>query len=108
MSLGEADAKFPGQGGNGLPPPKTAENPGQVYPKSDPQIAPSSTHYDRPLPSSEPTHAGPPPPEPSKTTSAVPGTGGAVGTGRMIVKDALEEAENPAVDQERGGGFQNE
>ncbi|KZP01575.1 hypothetical protein CALVIDRAFT_532349 [Calocera viscosa TUFC12733] len=36
MSLWEADAKFPGQKGDGLPPKKTPENPGQVYPKSSP------------------------------------------------------------------------
>ncbi|KAH7882685.1 hypothetical protein F5I97DRAFT_1907559 [Phlebopus sp. FC_14] len=35
--LGEADAKFPGQTGSGRPPSPTRENPGQVYPKSDPQ-----------------------------------------------------------------------
>ncbi|KAF9221826.1 hypothetical protein BS17DRAFT_784775 [Gyrodon lividus] len=41
--LGEADAKFPGQTGGGIAPSPTRENPGQVYPKSDPQAAPAST-----------------------------------------------------------------
>ncbi|KAI0311678.1 hypothetical protein OF83DRAFT_1177344 [Amylostereum chailletii] len=40
-TLGEADAKFPNQHGDGLPPPATPENPGQVYPKSDPSPAPT-------------------------------------------------------------------
>ncbi|KAH7911261.1 hypothetical protein BJ138DRAFT_1085944 [Hygrophoropsis aurantiaca] len=35
------DAKFPGQSGDGIPPSPSRENPGQVYPKSDPQAAPS-------------------------------------------------------------------
>ncbi|KAF9450737.1 hypothetical protein P691DRAFT_700642 [Macrolepiota fuliginosa MF-IS2] len=39
MSMGEADAKFPGQH-TGIPPSPTRENPGQVYPKSDPNPAP--------------------------------------------------------------------
>ncbi|KZP01576.1 hypothetical protein CALVIDRAFT_559387 [Calocera viscosa TUFC12733] len=108
MSLGDADAKFPGQGGDGLPPPKTAENPGQVYPKSDPQAAPASEHFDRPLPSEEPEPGKPPFPEPTKTTSAVPGTGGPGGAAGMAAKDAIEESQNPSVDQERGEGFQNE
>ncbi|KZP33275.1 hypothetical protein FIBSPDRAFT_943671 [Athelia psychrophila] len=46
MSMGEADAKFPGQHGTGAnvePPSPTRENPGQVYPKSDPSPAPSGT-----------------------------------------------------------------
>ncbi|KIJ64272.1 hypothetical protein HYDPIDRAFT_28708 [Hydnomerulius pinastri MD-312] len=41
--LGEADAKFPDQTSGGIPPSPTRENPGQVYPKSDPQAAPKST-----------------------------------------------------------------
>ncbi|EGO02997.1 hypothetical protein SERLA73DRAFT_103054 [Serpula lacrymans var. lacrymans S7.3] len=41
--LGEADAKFPGQGGDGIPPSPSRENPGQVYPKSDPKAAPKDT-----------------------------------------------------------------
>ncbi|KAH7927183.1 hypothetical protein BV22DRAFT_1118398 [Leucogyrophana mollusca] len=47
--MGE-DAKFPGQGGQGIPPSPSRENPGQVYPKSDPkaplillEAAPSAT-----------------------------------------------------------------
>ncbi|KDQ23915.1 hypothetical protein PLEOSDRAFT_1108386 [Pleurotus ostreatus PC15] len=40
MSLGEADAKFPDSATNGLPPSPTRENPGQVFPKSDPSPAP--------------------------------------------------------------------
>ncbi|KIM89996.1 hypothetical protein PILCRDRAFT_812791 [Piloderma croceum F 1598] len=40
MSLGESDAKFPGQQGLAEPPPQTRENPGQVYPKTDPSAAP--------------------------------------------------------------------
>ncbi|ESK93303.1 hypothetical protein Moror_14509 [Moniliophthora roreri MCA 2997] len=36
MSMEEADAKFPGQHANGIPPSPTRENPGQVYPHSDP------------------------------------------------------------------------
>ncbi|KAH9943755.1 hypothetical protein B0H21DRAFT_477609 [Amylocystis lapponica] len=43
MSLGGADAKFPGQGGTAIPPSPSRENPGQVYPKSDPKAAPSET-----------------------------------------------------------------
>ncbi|KAF8630268.1 hypothetical protein AX17_005454 [Amanita inopinata Kibby_2008] len=41
MSMGEADAKFPGQC-TGLPPPPCRENPGRVYPKSDFREAPPS------------------------------------------------------------------
>ncbi|KAI6115002.1 hypothetical protein EV401DRAFT_2073780 [Pisolithus croceorrhizus] len=37
--LGEADAKFPGQEGGGVPPSPSAVNPGQVYPKSSPHGA---------------------------------------------------------------------
>ncbi|KAG6909163.1 hypothetical protein DXG01_001790 [Tephrocybe rancida] len=46
MSLGEADGKFPtANQGTGLPPSPTRENPGQVFPKSDPQSAPPTpTH----------------------------------------------------------------
>jgi len=37
-SLGEADAKFPGQENqNAIPPSPTRENPGAVYPKSSPE-----------------------------------------------------------------------
>jgi len=39
----EANAKFPGQTSGGIPPSPTRENPGQVYPKTDPQAAPAST-----------------------------------------------------------------
>ncbi|KAA1466880.1 hypothetical protein DENSPDRAFT_831787, partial [Dentipellis sp. KUC8613] len=42
-SLGEADAKFPGSQSTALPPSPSAENPGQVYPKSDPKPAPPDT-----------------------------------------------------------------
>ncbi|KAF9468291.1 hypothetical protein BDZ94DRAFT_1304573 [Collybia nuda] len=52
MSLGEADGKFPtANQGTGLPPSPTIENPGQVFPKSDPLAAPitpsqtGSDHY---------------------------------------------------------------
>ncbi|KAG1740632.1 hypothetical protein EDB19DRAFT_764149 [Suillus lakei] len=38
--LGEADA-FPGQIGKSIPPSPSRENPGQVYPKSDPIAAPA-------------------------------------------------------------------
>lgn len=41
MSLGDADAKFPQSTANGLPPSPSRENPGQVFPKSDPKAAPS-------------------------------------------------------------------
>ncbi|KAH9837921.1 uncharacterized protein C8Q71DRAFT_569091 [Rhodofomes roseus] len=41
MSLGDADAKFPGQSlEKNIPPSPSRENPGQVYPKSDPHAAP--------------------------------------------------------------------
>jgi len=42
MSLGDADAKFPGQldKNNNIPPSPSRENPGAVFPKSDPQGAP--------------------------------------------------------------------
>jgi len=33
------EAKFPNQSSTGLPPAATAENPGQVYPKSDPNAS---------------------------------------------------------------------
>ncbi|EIW76635.1 hypothetical protein CONPUDRAFT_168462 [Coniophora puteana RWD-64-598 SS2] len=41
--LGEADAKFPTTEAHGLPPSPSRENPGQVFPKSDPHAAPEST-----------------------------------------------------------------
>ncbi|KAI0050758.1 hypothetical protein FA95DRAFT_1603222 [Auriscalpium vulgare] len=34
-----ADAKFPGQTGDAIPPSPTRENPAQVYPKSEPTPA---------------------------------------------------------------------
>ncbi|KAH9893994.1 hypothetical protein C8Q73DRAFT_498325 [Cubamyces lactineus] len=40
MSMGDADAKFPGQRSPGIPPSPSRENPGQVYPQSDPRPAP--------------------------------------------------------------------
>ncbi|KII90132.1 hypothetical protein PLICRDRAFT_40334 [Plicaturopsis crispa FD-325 SS-3] len=43
MSLGEADAKFPGRIDKALPPSPSRENPGQVYPKSDPAAAPANS-----------------------------------------------------------------
>lgn len=43
MSLGEVDAKFPNQSNSGIAPPATPQNPGQVYPKSDPNAAASAT-----------------------------------------------------------------
>ncbi|KAE9384629.1 hypothetical protein BT96DRAFT_1026840 [Gymnopus androsaceus JB14] len=40
MSLGEAEAKFPTSiGSPDIPPSPTVENPGQVYPRSDPHAA---------------------------------------------------------------------
>ncbi|KAL0952467.1 hypothetical protein HGRIS_006735 [Hohenbuehelia grisea] len=39
MSLGEADAKFPDSTVSGLPPSPSRENPGQVFPKTDPAPA---------------------------------------------------------------------
>jgi len=39
MSLGESDAKFPGQEGDAIPPSPTRENPAAVYPKSSPHPA---------------------------------------------------------------------
>ncbi|KAE9403408.1 hypothetical protein BT96DRAFT_990270 [Gymnopus androsaceus JB14] len=40
MSLGEAEAKFPTSVGSpDIPPSPTVENPGQVYPRSDPHPA---------------------------------------------------------------------
>ncbi|KAL1745308.1 hypothetical protein HDZ31DRAFT_63235 [Schizophyllum fasciatum] len=45
MSLSEADAKFPQEipepGPHAIPPSPTRENPGQVYPKSDPSPGPA-------------------------------------------------------------------
>ncbi|OAX37596.1 hypothetical protein K503DRAFT_742512 [Rhizopogon vinicolor AM-OR11-026] len=41
--LGEADAKFPSQKGKTMPPSPSRENPGQVYPKSDPEAAPTAS-----------------------------------------------------------------
>jgi len=43
MSLGDSDAKFPGQQGLAIPPSPSRENPGQVYPKSDPTSTPLNT-----------------------------------------------------------------
>ncbi|KAH8084893.1 hypothetical protein BXZ70DRAFT_1011949 [Cristinia sonorae] len=43
MSLGDADAKFPHSTANGLPPSPSRENPGQVFPKSDPKAAPAES-----------------------------------------------------------------
>ncbi|KIP06381.1 hypothetical protein PHLGIDRAFT_107014 [Phlebiopsis gigantea 11061_1 CR5-6] len=43
MYMGESDAKFPNQTGSGLPPSPTRENPGQVFPKSDPKAAPQES-----------------------------------------------------------------
>ncbi|KAI0354320.1 hypothetical protein OH77DRAFT_1521927 [Trametes cingulata] len=40
MSMGDVDAKFPGQRSDAIPPSPSRENPGQVYPQSDPQAAP--------------------------------------------------------------------
>ncbi|KAI1789671.1 hypothetical protein LXA43DRAFT_1096091 [Ganoderma leucocontextum] len=41
MSLGDDDARFPGHRSTGLPPSPSRENPGQVFPKSDPEAAPA-------------------------------------------------------------------
>ncbi|KAI0092280.1 hypothetical protein BDY19DRAFT_590644 [Irpex rosettiformis] len=43
MSLGGADAKFPNQSTEAIPPSPSRENPGQVYPKSDPNAAPAES-----------------------------------------------------------------
>ncbi|KAI0369244.1 hypothetical protein BV20DRAFT_1122150 [Pilatotrama ljubarskyi] len=40
MSMGDVDSKFPGQRSAAIPPSPSRENPGQVYPQSDPQAAP--------------------------------------------------------------------
>ncbi|KAJ2991988.1 hypothetical protein NUW54_g8049 [Trametes sanguinea] len=40
MSMGDSDSKFPGQRNFAIPPSPSRENPGQVYPQSDPQPAP--------------------------------------------------------------------
>ncbi|TFY76161.1 hypothetical protein EWM64_g7850 [Hericium alpestre] len=40
MTLGDSDAAFPGQHSDAIPPSPSRENPGQVYPKSDPTAAP--------------------------------------------------------------------
>ncbi|KAB5594445.1 hypothetical protein CTheo_2076 [Ceratobasidium theobromae] len=49
-SLGEADAKFPSASKHGIPPSPSRENPGQVYPKSDPnpeqKLGPSGPAFD--------------------------------------------------------------
>ncbi|TCD60550.1 hypothetical protein EIP91_009866, partial [Steccherinum ochraceum] len=37
------DAKFPNSTASGLPPSPSRENPGQVFPKSDPQAAPAES-----------------------------------------------------------------
>ncbi|TBU31337.1 hypothetical protein BD311DRAFT_863555 [Dichomitus squalens] len=45
MSLADADAKFPANGvqPSGIPPSPSRENPGQVFPKSDPKAAPPAS-----------------------------------------------------------------
>lgn len=49
MSLGDADAKFPSDASYiskdtpDIPPSPSRENPGQVYPKSDPHAAPNKS-----------------------------------------------------------------
>ncbi|KAH9852895.1 hypothetical protein C2E23DRAFT_138125 [Lenzites betulinus] len=43
MSMGDANSKFPGQRAAGLPPSPSRENPGQVFPQSDPKAAPAET-----------------------------------------------------------------
>ncbi|KZS89408.1 hypothetical protein SISNIDRAFT_489364 [Sistotremastrum niveocremeum HHB9708] len=43
MSLGEADAKFPGQQIQAEGPAPTRENPGGVFPKSSPERAPKES-----------------------------------------------------------------
>ncbi|KAI8990424.1 hypothetical protein BD414DRAFT_437951 [Trametes punicea] len=40
MSMGDVDSKFPGQRSTAIPPSPSRENPGQVYPQSDPHAAP--------------------------------------------------------------------
>ncbi|KAM5537378.1 hypothetical protein V8D89_008897 [Ganoderma adspersum] len=40
MSLEDYDARFPGRKATGLPPSPSRENPGQVFPKTDPEAAP--------------------------------------------------------------------
>ncbi|KAL1938919.1 hypothetical protein VTO73DRAFT_11072 [Trametes versicolor] len=73
--MGDADAKFPGQHGAGLPPSPSRENPGQVFPQSDPKAA---------------------------STDSVPGTGRDVQirTGKVFKKET-----EPSVVKEEGGMF---
>ncbi|KAI0030447.1 hypothetical protein K488DRAFT_87750 [Vararia minispora EC-137] len=42
-TLGESDAKFPKTTTDGLPPSPSRENPGAVFPKTDPSTAPRIT-----------------------------------------------------------------
>ncbi|KZT59482.1 hypothetical protein CALCODRAFT_516088 [Calocera cornea HHB12733] len=109
MSLWEADAKFPGQKGDGLAPEKTPENPGQVYPKSSPFPAPKAKHWDRPTPPGPddppPESDKPPLARPMRTTDAVPGNGRPTGGDdprNFASQDRREEQQNPSVDSEKG------
>ncbi|KAI0776761.1 hypothetical protein BD413DRAFT_610349 [Trametes elegans] len=43
MSIAHGDPKFPGQRSSGLPPSPSRENPGQVFPRSDPRAAPAGS-----------------------------------------------------------------
>ncbi|PSS37263.1 hypothetical protein PHLCEN_2v901 [Hermanssonia centrifuga] len=43
LSSHEADAKFPNQSTDAIPPSPSRENPGQVYPRSDPKAAPAES-----------------------------------------------------------------
>ncbi|EKM52707.1 uncharacterized protein PHACADRAFT_164637 [Phanerochaete carnosa HHB-10118-sp] len=43
MSVGYADAKFPNQPPDAIPPSPSRENPGAVYPKSGPNAAPAGS-----------------------------------------------------------------
>ncbi|KAI0632935.1 hypothetical protein C8Q77DRAFT_1073890 [Trametes polyzona] len=47
MSMGDVDSKFPGQRSNGLPPSPSRENPGQVFPQSDPKESVPGTGGER-------------------------------------------------------------
>jgi len=105
----EADAKFPGQKGDGLPPEKTPEKAGQVYPKSDPFPVPPAEHWDRPTPPGPddppPESLKPPRAEPVRSTNSVPGNGHPTGgddPSNFASQDRREEAQNPSVHSEKG------
>ncbi|EJU03667.1 hypothetical protein DACRYDRAFT_105829 [Dacryopinax primogenitus] len=126
MPLWEADAKFPGQQGKGLPPEQTPENPGQVYPNSSPSraqglftyesiaskwhiAASQAEHWDRPHPpgvnDSNTSPAQTRRPDLVKSTDAVPGNGhprGGDDPSSFASKDQREEEDNPCIDSKIG------